>query len=381
MVAGPIPRVRLNDQSDLNTQRPEDDWYTDRLLRPQRALIALLEFISVQNQLLFLIGPPRSGSTLLNRMLGAHPAIHAPVEPHLLTPLAHLGYYDRVTSADYDPIISQLGIRELVEHLPEGETDYLEALRAYTDGIYSRLLDGTGSSFLLDKTPAYALVLDFVTRLYPDARYIVLTRHPLSVWSSIVDSFFDGDHETAHRHNPVIERYVPAMARFLKDPPAHVARVSYENLVTDPEGEMKRLCDFIGIPFDADMVDYGKSSQDGPARGLGDPMTVASQSRPTTDSLGKWAQKMTGSPEKVDQCRLILAALDDRDLEVWGYDRKAMLKELDAIDVEGKRAKGPKLTRHVVERRLLVFGRRRVRGRRLGHVVRGIRNLCDLLLR
>ena len=112
MVAGPIPRVGLNDQSDLNTQRLEDDWYTDRLLRPQRALIALLEFISVQNQLLFLIGPPRSGSTLLNRMLGAHPAIHAPVEPHLLTPLAHLGYYDRVTSADYDPIISQLGIRQ-----------------------------------------------------------------------------------------------------------------------------------------------------------------------------------------------------------------------------------------------------------------------------
>ena len=114
------------------------------LLSPRRALNALLELFSVQDQLLFLIGPPRSGSTLLNRMLGAHPAIHAPVEPHLLTPLAHLGYYDRVESADYDPIISQLGIRELVEHLPGGETDYLEALRAYTDGIYNRLLDGSG---------------------------------------------------------------------------------------------------------------------------------------------------------------------------------------------------------------------------------------------
>ena len=335
----------------------------------------------MQDQLLFLIGPPRSGSTLLNRMLGAHPAIHAPVEPHLLTPLAHLGYYERVESAPYDPIISQLGIRELVEHLPRGEADYLDALRAYTDGMYRRLLEGQDANFLLDKTPAYALVLDFVTRLYPDARYIVLTRHPLSIWSSIVDSFFDGDHVTAHRHNPVIERYVPAMARFLREPPSNMHPVRYENLVTDPEGEMKRLCDFMDLPFHPDMVEYGNAAQSGPARGLGDPMTVASQSRPTTASLGKWAEKMTGHPEKVEQCRIILAALDDRDLETWGFNRKDILQELDAVDVGGKRAKGPKLTRHVLERRLLVFGRRMVRGKVLGRTVRGIRNLSDLLLR
>jgi len=335
----------------------------------------------VQDKLLFLIGPPRSGSTLLNRMLGAHPAIHAPVEPHLLTPLAHLGFYERVESAPYDPIISQLGIRELVGHLPGGEADYLDALRAYADTVYQRLLGASDAELLLDKTPAYALVLDFVARLYPEARYIVLTRHPLSIWSSIVDSFFDGDHVTAHRHNPLLERYVPAMARFLREPPAHVHQVNYEALVTDPESEMKSLCEFIGIRFEPGMVDYGGGEQAGPARGLGDPMTVARESRPTTASLGKWAEKMTGHPDKVAQCRLILAALDDRDVATWGYDRKAIRAELDAIDVGGRKARGPKLTRHVLERRLLVLGRRLVRDNVLGRGVRAVRNLCDLLLR
>ena len=64
--------------------------------------------IWVEDRLVFLIGPPRSGSTLLTRMLGAHSKIHAPAEPHLLTPLAHLGYYASVEKAPYDPVIAPL---------------------------------------------------------------------------------------------------------------------------------------------------------------------------------------------------------------------------------------------------------------------------------
>ena len=46
----------------------------------------------MEEHLLFVIAAPRSGSTLLARMLGAHSRVHAPAELHLLTPLAHLGF-------------------------------------------------------------------------------------------------------------------------------------------------------------------------------------------------------------------------------------------------------------------------------------------------
>ena len=47
----------------------------------------------------FVISSPRSGSTLLERMLASHPLIYGRPEPHLLTPLAHLGYYAKVDKA------------------------------------------------------------------------------------------------------------------------------------------------------------------------------------------------------------------------------------------------------------------------------------------
>ena len=176
----------------------------------------------MQDRLVFLIGSPRSGSTLLSRILGTHPEIFAPEEPHLITPIAHLGYYDSVETAPYDPIITRAAARALVSGLPGGEDEYLSALRAYTDAIYRGLCEagsrhGTeDASLLLDKTPAYALSLDFLSRLYPEARYLVLTRNPIAVWSSFVDSFFDGDDRVAHEHNPLLERYVPAIARFIR---------------------------------------------------------------------------------------------------------------------------------------------------------------------
>jgi len=209
----------------------------------------------LDDQLLFIIGSPRSGSTLLARMLGAHPEIFAPAEPHLLTPLAHLGYFERVDEAPYDPIIAQGGIRELVAALPGGEGDYVAALRGYTDAVYGAMRGASGARYLLDKTPAYALVLPFVATLYPRARYIVLTRHPLAVWSSYVESFFDGDHDTAHAFNPLLERYVPAIARFLREGAVPQCHVRYEQLVADPEAEMRKLCEFVEVDFAPGMVD------------------------------------------------------------------------------------------------------------------------------
>lgn len=340
----------------------------------------------MQDRLVFLIGSPRSGSTLLSRVLGAHSMIYAPEEPHLITPIAHLGYFESVENAPYDPIITRQAARALVASLPNGEADYLSALRAYTDAIYRGLHESRGgeSTRILDKTPAYALNLDFLVKLYPQARYIALTRHPIAVWSSFVDSFFDGDDRVAHEHNPLLERYVPAISRFLRTASVPIQRVSYENLVQEPEATARNLCSFLDLEYESEMVDYGSTpgSKGASTRGLGDPTTVSNETRPTPKSLSKWATAATGRPERVALYREILARLGDEDLSTWGYSKAEISKELDAIDLAGKPAARPRLTRYALERKLLIGVRRRIRPENaLGGLIRRIRDICDVLLR
>ncbi len=336
----------------------------------------------MQDKLIFLIGSPRAGTTMLSRMLGAHSAIHAPDEPHLLTPLAHLGYDASVEKAPYDPIITRLGLRALVEALPRGEEDWYAALRACTDEIYAALLRDSGARLLLDKTPAYALVLDFAARLYPEAHWVVITRHPLAVWSSFVESFFDGDHEVAHAHNPLMERYVPAIARFLRERPVPAHHVRYEELVADPEGEAARICAHLGLDYEPGMVDYGDSESGAKraAAGLGDPMTVSREKRPTTENVSKWAASMAETPGKLEQAAEILARLADEDLETWGYSRKAIQADIDAA-TPPDRPRRKRLTRYNLERRVVVALRRNIHRNAFGRLVHRVREACDILLR
>lgn len=337
----------------------------------------------MQDRLLFLIGAPRSGSTLLARMLGAHPSIVAPPEPHLLTPLAHLGYFASVDRAPYDPIITREAAHALVGALPRGEAGYLSALRALTDDLYAQLLEASHADLLLDKTPAYALVLDFVVRLYPRARYVVLTRHPLAIWSSYVDSFFDGDFESAHSHNPLLERYVPAIARLLREQPVPSAHVRYEDLVTDPDGALGRICEHIGVAFHERMIEYGAEGRSPleAGRGLGDPITVSKQARPITDSLARWTDALAGNPARIEQSRQILARLVDADLAAWGHSRGEIEAQLDGVPQDGPRRRPPRLDRYRLERKLLVRIRRNIHHNALGRVVRRVRHVCDVLLR
>jgi hypothetical protein len=338
---------------------------------------------AMHERLVFLIGAPRSGTTLTARMLGAHPAVLAPPEPHLMPPLAHLGFDERVEQAPYDPVITQIGLREFVTGLPAGEQDYLDGLRRFTDHLYERALAPSGRRIYLDKTPAYALVLDFLAKLYPGAKYIVLTRHPMAIWSSYVDSFFAGDAAAAHARNPILERYVPAIARFLRERPVPLVHVRYEELVRNPEKHLREICAFMGVEFTPTMIQYGDAERLArPATaGLGDPVMVDRQKRPMTESVGKWAAALAADPVRLRQSREIAARLTDEDLATWGLAGAELRRSLAEIAPAAAGPSRAQLSRYALERRLLVALRRNIHTNALGRLVRRVRTLCDVLLR
>ena len=341
----------------------------------------MVEPCIVEEKVAFVIGSPRSGSTLLARMIGSHSLVYGRPEPHLLTPLAHLGYYAKVDKAPYDAVLAAEAQREFIEDLPQGEQDYIDACRAYTDVLYTRMLSTQpGKTLFLDKTPAYALVLDFVERIYPGAKYVVLTRHPLAIFSSYAESFFNGDYAAAHAYNPILDRYVPAIARFLRQTKAPKYHVVYERMVADPEPTLREIFAFLGVPHQPAAVEYGQ--QEAPEKGLGDPIGVKKHSRPSTESVQKWAAEIASQPDRLELCRRIIDRLDPADLEIWGYPVERIWDPLKEAGTSGIVPTKKKLDRYRLQRLLIVRLRKAVgRSTTLRRWLATIRLGADVLLR
>ncbi len=337
------------------------------------------------DQLIFVIGPPRSGSTLLMRMLSSHSQIQSRPEPHLLTPLAHLGYWDNVDLAAFDQLQAGMSLRQFVQDLPGGEEDYLEALRAYCEVMYGRMMSQSPEPFFLDKTPAYALITPFIERVLPDAHFIVLTRNPCSVWDSFAESFVDGDYAAARDFNPLLARYVPAMADFLRNAKVPFVHVRYEDIVTDPETELRRIYEHIGIPHEPGTVQYGR--QKPKVEGLGDPIGVGQHDKPVTSSMEKWARNACAHEGRVEVLREMIDGLDADDIRTWGYDPDTLFEPLDRVDVPEARQKAlakankDRWDRYKLQRRALVMIRKNIGTSLLGSLVRKTRFYCNVILR
>ena len=333
--------------------------------------------------MLFIVSSPRSGSTMLERMLASHSAILGGPEPHLLTPLAHLGFWDNVDKAPYDHILAAEAQRLFVEKLPNQDQDYWDACRAYCDVLYGRYLSASGKPICLDKTPAYALVLPFITRVFPDAKYVVLTRHPIATFVSYANSFFDGDPEAAQEYNPILSRYVPAIARFLRDDTVDSIHVRYEDLVSSPDTWMERIYEYIDVPFERETIEYGKQVPDGSnGRGLSDPIGVERHVRPTTASVEKWTHDLAANPAKLEFMQTVVRPLDPDDLQTIGYPADTLWAPLESARGEALSPHKTPVTGYRFQRKLIVGLRRRAQRKGiLWRILRKLRLACDVLLR
>jgi len=304
-------------------------------------------------QMLFIIGAPRSGTTMLEHMLSAHSHVQGGPEPHLLTPLAHLGVWDKVDKAPYDHVLAAESQKLFISQLPGGEQDYWDACRAYCDVLYGRLMtQHPDKTVCLDKTPAYGLILPFMARVFPDAKYVVLTRNPLATFSSFANSFFDGDYQVAQNYNPILNRYVPALAKFLRQTEVPFIHVRYEDLVKAPEVWFEKICLHIGIPYEPAAIEYGKAGGE-ERKGLGDPIGVKQHDRPSTASVKKWVEELATDPAKLALMQGVIAQLDPADLETIGYPVDKLWRPLEEAGAVAPRP-APKLDRYRLQRKAII---------------------------
>lgn len=191
---------------------------------------------------IFIVGLPRSGSTLIEQILSSHSAVEGTQElPDVIALAKRLGGRVRKASESRYPDV-------LAELTPEdcralGE-EYLERAR-----VHRKL----GRTFFIDKMPNNFAHLGLIQLILPNAKVIDARRHPLGCgFSGFKQHFARGQAFTYSLEDigRYYADYVELMAHFDAELPGRVHRVIYEQMVLDPEAEVRRLLDYCGLPFE-----------------------------------------------------------------------------------------------------------------------------------
>lgn len=187
----------------------------------------------------FVVGMPRSGTTLIEQVLAAHPEVAGAGELEYLTQLVpHLP--------------KRLGVGA---QFPEGVNalphEALEVLAAE----YLEVLAGADphARFVVDKMPYNFLHVGLLRQIFPNARFILTERAPEAVAWSIFTADFASRHPYANALDSIgiaIRGQQLLCEHWRKAHPGHTHTVVYEALVSDFEAETRRMLDFLALPFD-----------------------------------------------------------------------------------------------------------------------------------
>jgi hypothetical protein len=195
----------------------------------------------------FILCSVRSGSTLLRVILDSHSQLHSPHEMHLRNMAVQV-------KGDY----AVKALREV--GLAESRLEYL-----LWDRVLHRELDESGKRLLVNKTPNDVFIVDRILECWPDARFIFLLRHPGAIARSRQAA---RPQDTPERNTEMVRRYVQALEDARAAHPGHTIR--YEDLASDPEGETRKVCEYLGVEWEPAMLDYGRFDHGRFRSGLGD---------------------------------------------------------------------------------------------------------------
>jgi tetratricopeptide (TPR) repeat protein len=194
---------------------------------------------------IFIVGMPRSGSTLVEQILASHPLVEGTGELFELQDIAAAISGNR-TGISLPDAMAGLAPSEL-EALGQR---YLDATRRHRRN---------GRRHFTDKMPANWRFIALIRLILPNARIVDVRRDPLSCCLSAFSTCFNREssfpanlHDLARYHRDYIRMmdYGDAVL------PGHVLRLHYERLVENPEAEIRRLLDYLGLDFDPSCLRF-----------------------------------------------------------------------------------------------------------------------------
>ncbi len=193
----------------------------------------------------FVVGMPRSGTTLVEQILASHPDA-VPLGERL----------------DFQHAIAKFMNETALSNVPLTEEDFTKIGVDYLQNIAS---DADDAQRAIDKLPSNFFFLGFIPKALPNARIIHVRRSPVDTCISLYSKLFTQTQEFSYNLTD-LGNYYRAYERIMDHwrivlMPGSILEVDYESLVSNPKKEMKRMIAFIGLPWDDACLEFHESDR------------------------------------------------------------------------------------------------------------------------
>ena len=250
------------------------DWFEDAEPEAWREAPAVRPRAADPKAHVFLVGFPRSGTTLLENVLAAHPNVVALEEKPCLERVA-------------DPYLASSESLERLARISSAEA--VRQRDAYWSCVRGYGIDPRGKVFI-DKMPLASVQLPVIAKLFPDARILFAVRDPRDVVLSCFRRRFGMNPSmyelltlegAAQFYDAVMQ--LSELYRGLLSLPRHIVR--YESLVEDFDGTARAACDFLGLEWDEAIRDFAAKAR---ARGISTPSAAQVARGLNREGQGAW---------------------------------------------------------------------------------------------
>jgi hypothetical protein len=254
---------------------------------------------------IFIIGHPRSGTTLLRFLLSSHPRIYIPEETGFIPFLIAKEQIDTdLTFTQVKSILERIGqlnhlwrgmvkdVPAFYRALPEPKLGYL------LDALYHHQIANYGATRWGDKTPVYVRYIPTIDRIFPSAQFVHVIRDGRDATVSAQEKWPDrrlymDNYYLLRNWVKNVETGQTAGAYL---GPGRYLEVHYERMVQDPIHTLQQVCGFLDESFHPDMLNHPRlARQIGP----GPQGHVEAMQPISTASIGRWKTRMTPFDQKM----------------------------------------------------------------------------------